>query len=274
MRSQGSQSVRALTCTVVMITASGWALAEPIGTAWPNRGNVSHTTFDGSSPGDDGGGGGGYGPRANPLRGVNPNDRVTMSLLMYDSNLNFLPVNTGGQTLVTRGGTSTDGGANRNSVQTPQGRVNLFWDEIVTSGRTFIRATLSSSNGEALIPESAVIPQVGGGVLPAVYWSWNFGSIDPVNYLPDIANVSMIRSSISFSNDGGQSFFSTINHTNTITTRGNWNPGFDNGQLLNSVGDGTNHILLSYEVQYIPNAGSVALLGAGLLTMSRRRRLK
>jgi len=264
-----------------MITASGWALAEPIGTAWPSRGNGSLNTFDGSSPGDDGGGasgdsgdGGGYNPRANPLRGVNPNDRVTMSLLMYDSNLNFIPVNTGGQTLVTRGGTTTDGGFNRNSIQTPQGRVNLYWDEIVTSGRTFIRATMSSSNGETLVPETSLIPQASGGALPAVYWSWNFGSIDPINYLQSIVNVSMVRSSISFSNDGGQSFFSTINHTNTIPTRGNWNPGFDNGQLLNSVGDGTNHILLSYEVQYVPNAGSVALLGAGLLTMSRRRRSK
>jgi len=231
------------------------------------------TAITGVNPvGGDGGGGGsangGYDPRSNPLRGVAINDRATVSLLMYDANLNFTSVNTGGESLVPRNTGPVDGGANRNGT----GRVRFFWDEVVVNNRTVIRCTMSTSNGEAFVPENSQVPTPGGGSAPAVYWSWHFGSVDPVNFQSFITNVTLSRATISFSNDGGQSYFSTVTHTNTIPSRANWNPGVDNGQLLNTVGDGTNSVLLQYEVTYVPSAGSIALLSGGLLAIFGRRR--
>ena len=60
--------------------------------------------------------------------------------------------------------------------------------------------------------------------------------------------------------------------TSGISNAADWRPGSDPGQLMTAIGDGTNFVLLQYEVTYVPGAGSAALLGAGLLSMFGRRR--
>ncbi len=243
-----------------MAILAGGALADPIGMG------ISQTPLGQIDPDHPLGV---YGPRANPTRGVNPNDRASMALLMYDADLNFTTVNTTGEVNILRGGTATPSGINRNG----QGLILFTWDEaVISSSRTIIRATIATSNGEALVPATARVARAGGITAPAVYWSWRMGVVDPINFRSDITRVQLNRASISFSSDGGASYFNTSSHTNTIPTRGDWRPGFDGGELLTSVGDGTNFIMLQYEVSYVPTPGALALLGAGLTVVTRRRR--
>lgn len=256
------------------IGAVGPAFAEPIGMiaqlgSTADQAVVNQFRGEGNPfqpPGTDPSG---YGARANPTRGVNPNDRATMSLLMYDLDLNPFPVNSGGEVSTLRGNIHTDGGTNRNGT----GRLKFQWDEVViNASRTLIRAFITTTNNEPLIPANAVVPQPGGGTAPAVYWSWHFGSVDPVNFQSNISRVTLRRASMSQSSDAGITYFTTTTTTGTIPTRADWRPGVDNGSLLNSVGDGTNFVLLQYEVEYVPSAGSLALLGVGLASISSRRR--
>jgi len=259
------------------LCAAGPAFAEPIGMLSRPYNSADQSkvqAFGGALPlpqpiDGGGGGGGGYDPRVNPTRGVNPFDRVTMSLLMYDIDLNFVPVNAGGEVSTLRGNAFTDGGANRNGT----GRVRFQWDEVVISStRTVIRAFISSTNNQPLVPASAVVPRAGGGTSPALYWTWHFGSIDPVNYMSNITRVTLRRASMSQSTDGGINYFTTTTTTSNIATANDWRPGVDNGSFMNTVGDGTNFVLLQYEVEYIPNAGTIALLGGGLASLTSRRR--
>lgn len=248
-----------ITAAAIAVMA-GAALAEPIGMG------LTESAVAESNPGHTLGG---YTPRANPTRGVNPNDRASMVLLMYDVDLNFTTVNTTGEVNVMRGGTPTVSGFNRNGT----GQILFTWEEVVvSSSRTIIRATISTSNGEALVPATAQVTRPGQITAPAVYWSWRFGAIDPVNFRSDITGVQLNRASISFSADSGASYFTTTTHTNTINNRNDWRPGFDDGELLTSVGDGTNFVMLQYEVSYVPNPGTLALLGAGVTVLTRRRR--
>jgi hypothetical protein len=258
---------------LVGIAGTTVAMADPMGMAAtgaataPSKqafaGDVGYITPTPSDPG--------YGPRVNPLRGVFPNDRVSMTLTLYDAQLNSSTVNTSGDFRVQRSIGAVDGGSNRNGT----GRVMFTWDEIVSGTRTYIRATIGTSNNEPLMPATSRVPLPGGGTSPAAYWSWHFGTIDPVNYQTYITGVTLVRSSISMSSDGGQSYFSTLTTTSGIANSSDWRPGSDPGQLMTSIGDGTNFVLLQYEVNYVPNTGSVALLGAGVMTMlgNRRRRL-
>ncbi|MBS0195484.1 MAG: hypothetical protein JSR77_01875 [Planctomycetes bacterium] len=210
----------------------------------------------------------GYGPRVTPLRGVNPNDRVSVGLVMYDSSLNPVSVNSGGDALVQRSVGSTDLGTNRNG----SGHIQAFWDELIVNNAVVIRCAISTTNGEALVPATATVPRPGGGSSPASFWSWRFGTSDPVNYQSYVTNVLLRRASISFSSDGGQSYSNTITHTTTIPNRANWNPGVDDGELLASVGDGTNYVLLQYEIEVTPTPGTLALLAGGMFSIGRRGR--
>jgi len=209
-----------------------------------------------------------YGPRVNPTRGVALNDRVSMTLTLYDAQLNSTTVNTSGDFRVQRSVGAVDGGANRNGT----GRVLFTWDEVVSGTRTYVRATIQSSNREALMPATSTIPLPGGGTSQAAFWSWHFGTIDPVNYQSYITGVNLVRSSISMSSDGGQSYFSTLTTTSSISNAADWRPGADPGQLMTTLGDGTNFVLLQYEVTYVPSTGSVALFGAGLTAILGQRR--
>jgi hypothetical protein len=244
----------------ILALVAGGALADPIGMG------ISHADMGRIDPDHPLGV---YGPRANPQRGVSPNDRASMVLTMYDADLNFTTVNTTGEVNILRGGTATPSGFNRNG----QGLILFTWEEVVvSSSRTIIRATIATSNGEALVPATAQVARPGGITAPAVYWSWRIGAIDPINFRSDITRVQLNRASISFSSDRGASYFATTVHTNTIPTRGDWRPGFDSGELLTSVGDGTNMVMLQYEVSYVPTPGALAILGAGLTVATRRRR--
>ena len=242
---------------------AGETRAAPIGI--PGQGSSLPTplSLDGSSDS-----GGGYAPRVNPLRGVVPFDRSSISLTMYDADFNTMTVNSLGDWNCIRGSTLVDGGANRNGT----GRILFSWDETVSGTRTFIRATIRSSNAEALFPASSVINFPGGGTSPAVYWSWQFGITDPVNYQSNITQVTLLRSSVSLSRNGGQSYSATMTTTPSIPHATNWMPGFDPGQLMTTFGDGTNFILLQYEVAYVPPPGSMVLVAAGLATIGGRRR--
>jgi hypothetical protein len=254
----------------MLAVVAGGAMAEPMGTGFDPAGPQHSPIVPGyhSDLGGGGSGGGGYGDRSNPTSGVNPNDRASMAILMYDADLNFTTVNTTGEVNITRGSTPTPSGFNRNG----QGLILFAWDEVVSGSRTIIRATMRTSNGEALVPATAQVVRPGAITAPAVYWSWRFGMIDPVNFRADITSTQLRRASISFSSDGGASYFQTTTHTNTITHRNDWRPGFDDGELLTTVGDGTNFVLLQYEVSYVPSPGAAAILGAGVLTIARRRR--
>jgi hypothetical protein len=238
------------------------SFAGPIGSAGDRAGASNESSGPGFAFS-------GYDSRANPVRGVNANDRVSMTLIQYDANANPAFVNSDGEVRVPRGAGITDGGQNRNGT----GRLQMSWDETVSGSRTFIRATISTSNREPLVPASATVP-LPGGPAPAVLWSWHFGVVDGVNYFDFISGVRLIRSQISFSTDNGQSYFNTIVTTSSIPNSDRWMPGSDAGQILSSVGDGTNYIFLQYEVSYIPGPASVALIGGGVITMlsGRRRR--
>jgi len=198
-----------------------------------------------------------------------PNDRVSVTLLTYDAPLsNSVSVNSLGNVRVQRSIGTVDGGANRNGT----GRITFSWDETVSGTRTFIRAIIRSSNNEPFFPANSTVPTAGGGTVPAAFWTWNFGTIDPVNYQTNVTGVRLVRSSISLSADNGQSYSSTMTTTSGISNAADWRPGSDPGQLMTAIGDGTNFVLLQYEVTYVPGAGSAALLGAGLLSMFGRRR--
>lgn len=196
-------------------------------------------------------------------------DNASVGLFMYDTTLaRSQSINSLGDIAIRRGNTPIDIGANRNG----SGRIRALWDEVVVGNGVQIRCAISTSNNEPLVPATSTIPLPGGGTTPAAFWSWHFGSLDPVNFQAFVTSVSLTRASVSFSSDGGQSFTSNINITNTIPNRANWNPGADGGQLLTSVGDGTNYVLLQYEINIIPTPGAIALVCSGLWTMVHRKR--
>jgi hypothetical protein len=241
----------------------GTAHAAPIGIPGQGSSLPAPLSFDGSHDS-----GGGYTPRVNPTRGVVPFDRSSLSLTMFDQNFNSMTVNSLGDWNCIRGSSLIDGGANRNGT----GRILFSWDETVSGTRTFIRATIRSSNAEALFPTSSVITFPGGGTSPAAFWSWQFGITDPVDFQSNITQVTLLRSSVSLSRNGGQSYSSTMTTTPSIPHAADWRPGFDPGQLMTAFGDGTNFILLQYEVAYVPPPGSVVLVAAGLAAIGGRRR--
>ncbi len=211
---------------------------------------------------------GGYSPRVTPFRAVMPNETASTGLFMYDSALNVQSINTGGEVSILRGPSGGDLGTNRNG----SGNITATWDEVVVGTNHYIRCAVTTTNGEAFIPAGTTMTTPQGGTQPAAFWSWRFGTVDPVNFQSWVTQVRLTRAQISFSQDRGQSFFSTFNHTSTIPNRNNWNPSSDDGELLASVGDGTNYILLQYTIEVTPTPGTLALLSGGLFTMSRRRR--
>ena len=264
-----SSGIARLAAVLVSLAGTTDAFAEPIG-SWANKAvpiALPEPPPSGVGPSDDGSGG--YGPRVNPTRGVMPNDRVTMTLITYDGQLtNSTSINSLGDFRVQRSVGSVDGGANRNGT----GRVTFSWDETVSGTRTFIRAIIRTSNNEPFFPATSTVPLPGGGTAPAAFWTWHFGTIDPVNYQTNVTGVRLVRSSISLSSDNGQSYSSTMTTTSGISNAADWRPGSDPGQMMTNIGDGTNFVLLQYEVTYVPGAGSAALLGAGVMSMFGRRR--
>lgn len=261
-----SSGIARLAAVLVSLAGTTSVFAGPMGGASPV--NIDPVFLPQGGDPSGGSQSGGYDSRVNPTRGVMPNDRVSMTLITYDAQLNSVNVNSLGELRVTRSVGTVNGGANRNGT----GNVTFSWDETVSGSRTYIRAMIRTSNNEPFFPATSTVPLPGGGTSQAVYWSWHFGTIDPVNYQSNITNARLVRSSISFSADGGQSYSGTMNTTSSIDNAPDWRPGSDPGQLMTSIGDGTNMILLQYEVTYVPGAGSTALVGLGCATMFGRRR--
>ncbi len=206
---------------------------------------------------------GGFSPRTGGNRGVVPSDRISIGLTKRDAFGNSAAINSQGTPLVTRGGTFTNIGTNTNGT----GQVQASWDEVGSSSRTFVNVVVKTSNGEQFMPVTSRV-----GANPAFFWSWSMGVADPVNYESYVTSVQLVSAYIWFSADGGQSFFSRTNITSTLPQ--SFLPGRDPGQLLTSIGDGTNYILLQYETNVtIPAPVTLTpLAGAGLALLGRRRR--
>jgi hypothetical protein len=82
--------------------------------------------------------------------------------------------------------------------------------------------------------------------------------------------VNLLSARIFFSDNGGQSFNS---FNNIAGLGGSFLPGRDNGNYLATIGDGTNYIMLQYQIQPVPApAGLAAVVGGAMLIARRRRR--
>jgi hypothetical protein len=201
----------------------------------------------------------GYGGRVDSP-GVMPGDTASISLMMIDAQDHSVHVNMGGEVAMARGMSPTSIGANRNGG----GNILASWDEVVQGNSVFINAVIRSSDGSMLMPPTA---QVNGQ--PAFFWTWHLGTTDPINYMNWVTQVELLSARIYFSSNGGASFsgFSNISGLGP-----SFMGGRDNGNYLASIGDGTNFILMQYQINIIPApAGFGLLAGAGLLVARRRR---
>jgi hypothetical protein len=201
----------------------------------------------------------GYSPRTT-VRPTIVNDQASMSLLMIDANSNSVAINTGGEVNVQRGPTFTNIGTNRNGG----GAIMASWDEVQQGNNVFINAVFKTSDGSMFMPPNALV-----NGQPAFFWSWHFGTANQVNYYPWIDSVSLLSARIFFSDNGGQSFNSFSN----IAGLGNsFMNGRDNGNYLATIGDGTNYIMLQYQINAIPAPAGLAALAGGAMILGRRRR--
>lgn len=193
--------------------------------------------------------------------GVMQGDTASMSLVMIDANDNSVTVNMGGEFSVGRGPVFTSIGANRNGG----GNILASWDEVIQGSNVYINAVFRTSDGSMFMPPTATV-----NGQPAFFWTWHFGSANPVSYQPWVTSVNLLSARIFFSDNSGQSFNS---FSNIAGLGGSFLSGQDNGNYLASIGDGTNYIMLQYQIQPVPApAGVGAVLGGALLLARRRRR--
>jgi hypothetical protein len=202
----------------------------------------------------------GYGDRA-VLRGVAPGDSATMCLVMMDSQGHVQAVNSTAECDVTRGNTFTDLGSNSNGG----GDLLGAWEEVVQGNSLYVNAVFKTSDGSQFMP---ITSKVNGQ--SAYFWSWHMGLNDPVNFQNFVTAVPLITGRVAFSSDGGQTFTNTSSITTNLSS--DWDPGRDPGVLMTNIGDGTNYMLLQYQIQVVPTPAALATLGLGGLFMGRRRR--
>lgn len=190
-------------------------------------------------------------------------DSASMSLIMMDANSNALAVNTLGDHNVARGTLFEDIGASRNGG----GDIQAIWNVSTQSTQTVITAILRTADGSQFMPLSA---QIEGR--PAIFWTWHFGMSDPVDFQPWVTGVTLNSAHVFFSSDQGQTFSGSVDMTSNLPS--NWLPGRDPGLTLASIGDGTNFMMMQYNVTVsaVPApAGIAALAGGSLLALRRRR---
>jgi hypothetical protein len=192
--------------------------------------------------------------------GVVQGDSASMSLVMIDANDNSVTVNMGGEFSVTRGPTFTNIGANRNGG----GNLLASWDEVIQGSNVFINAVIRTSDGSMFMPPTATV-----NGQPAFFWTWHFGTANPVNFQPWVTSVNLMSARIFFSDNGGASFNS---FSNISGLGGSFLQGRDNGNYLASIGDGTNYIMLQYQIQPVPAPAGVGAVMGGVLLLARRRR--
>jgi hypothetical protein len=202
------------------------------------------------------------GAQAVVVGGVMPGDHASMCMTMQDSAHHQTELNMTGDCSVQRGSSYMDLGANRNGGSHLLGS----WDEHVTGNSVYINAIFKTADGSMFMP---ITSSVNGQ--PAYYWSWNFGTNDPVDYQPWVTGVTLQAAHIYFSDNGGQSFIGAVDMFPALGP--NFDPGRDPGMLLTSIGDGTNFVLLQYQIQVAPAPGGLAAMaGASMLALRRRRR--
>lgn len=234
----------------------GFAGVVPLGT--PTAHSLNQIA-DWTPPG---GGGGGFGERTPGSRGVALNDVASMSIQMTALNGAQANMNGGGQVLVTRGLAFTDIGIHRSSPA----RVLASWDEVVSAGRTFISVIFKTDNGSHLVPVTSNIDGVG-----IFSWNWDFGTVDPVDYSPGVSAVSLLSARAYFSRNGGTSFFANTNIAPGLPS--SFMPGVDSGTPLLTAGDGTNYVLIRYEIDVtIPTPATAFALVSGISMIGLRRR--
>lgn len=230
--------------------------------------SIVNSTADYGSKDHPGAQSGGYGSRGGGA--VVPDDRANMSLFMLLANDGMPFINQSGgdnEVHVLRGNTFTDIGRNANGA----GRVLAKWDEMLSGGRCYINAVWMTSNGEQFMPNS-----VATGSNPAVAWSYHFGfttgaNRNPVTFQPWITRVNMVNATIFLSSNQGSTFHTQTDITNTLPS--NWIGGGDDGELISNIGDGTNFMLIRYEIEPIPAPTGLALAGvAGAVLTGRRKR--
>jgi hypothetical protein len=197
-----------------------------------------------------------------PIRGVVAGDIASMCMVMMDGSGHATSINASGECNVQRGSTFTDLGQSRNG----NGHILATWDEVVSGNLVYVNAIYKTSDGSQFMPVTAMV-----NGQPAYFWTWRMGMQDPVNFQPFVTSVTLNAARVYFSDTGGQSFTSSTDITSNLNT--NWNPGRDPGLTLASIGDGTNFMLLSYQITVVPApAGLGAMAGASLLALRRRRR--
>ncbi|GJQ28994.1 MAG: hypothetical protein HBSAPP03_08780 [Phycisphaerae bacterium] len=213
-----------------------------------------------------GGGGGGYDDRDDgmPFDGVVAGDSATMSLKMYDMNGGVVSINAGGDLSVGRGPSFKNLGLNRNGPSSVQGS----WDSVISGNRMYIIAMFRLTS----ITDQFMPPGANNNGVPAFAWTWNFGTLDPITWAPYVTSVQIAQAQAYFSNDLGVSYTNgSVDFTGNLPS-GQWVPGSDHGLLLPTFGDGTNAVLLSYELNIVPAPSSLGVLaGVGLLACRRRR---
>jgi hypothetical protein len=237
---EGVMVIRSLVISAVLAAAGSVALAE-----------VTPYTVES--------GGGGYQPRTT-IGSVWAHESASMCLLMVDAMDRSTSVNMGGHVVVPRGSSFADLGANRNGGGSIQGS----WDEVISGTNRFINVIFRTTDGSQFMPPTA---SVNGS--PAFFWKWQFGTTDVVGYQPWVQSVGLTSARIYFSANGGQSF---SGFSNIAGLNGTFMSGRDNGNYLANIGDGTNYILMQYQINPVPAPAGAAALGGAALLLGRRRR--
>lgn len=218
------------------------------------------TAVDTAAPGGPVGPGNyGYAPRGG-RPGVVPGDAASMCIMMVDDNDHSMAANTGGEVPVIRGSAFTDLGANRNGG----GHILGSWDEVILGDNVYVNAIFKTADGSMLIPPTSNLNGV-----PTYFWSWHFGMGYAVTFMPGVTQVDLLGARAYFSDNGGQSFtgFADI----SAGHNGSFLNGRDPGQYLATVGDGTNYMMLQYQIRVVPAPAALAAFG-GLTLLARRRR--
>jgi hypothetical protein len=196
---------------------------------------------------------------------------ASMRLGMFNGTGGEASINAGGQVAVHRGNQFTDLG--RSIVGGANTRVQGAWDEqVMSADRNLLRAIWKTNDGTQLIPAGAQLP---GGSL-AQFWSWNFGTADPVDFHDWVSQIRIDTARVYFSLDGGQTFSQvpSINIKPSLPRPGDDWTGADPGTTLpgSYIGIGINYIKTEYVYEVIPAPGAMSAFAVAGLVLTRRRR--
>lgn len=196
---------------------------------------------------------------------------ASMRLGMFNASGGEASINAGNQVSVHRGNTFTDLGLSR--VGGTNTRILGAWDEqVMSTERNLLRAIWKTSDGSQIIPAGATLP----GGTAAQFWTWNFGTVDSVDFHIWVSQIRIDTARVYFSLDGGQTFSQvpSINIKPSLPRPGDHWTGSDPGTTLPSsyIGIGINYIKTEYVYEVIPAPGALGTFGIASLVLTRRRR--